>query len=293
MRTMSLLESEALTGACSLSSLLTGDRPVAALPAFGITDVIDLVVRGGWPGQPESGSPDMPGEYLRTLAETDVPHVDGSRKDPRIVMALLRSLARNSATVVTQKTLVADIGLGNNGKDPEVSRATLARYLTALDRLFVIEQLPAWSPQLRSRTRLRTSPKILLTDPSLAVAALRANKNTLLRDLETLGLIFESMCLRDLAVYAQSIGADLFHYQDNSGLEADAIIETAEGWGAIEIKLGAHQEDAAAATLLRLSEKMIAAGYPPPDFLAVITGTGATKVRADTVITASIGALGP
>ncbi|MDR1212989.1 MAG: DUF4143 domain-containing protein [Propionibacteriaceae bacterium] len=293
MRTMSLLESGASTGACSLSSMLVGDRPTAALPAFRINDVIDLVIRGGWPGLPEAGSPDMPGEYLRTLAVIDVPHADHSRKDPRKVMTLLQSLARNSATVVTQKTLVADTGLGDDGKDPAASRSTLARYLTALERLFVIERIPAWSPRLRSRTRLRTSPKTLLTDPSLAVAALSANRNTLLRDLETLGLLFEGLCLRDLAVYAQSIGGRLFHYQDNSGLEADAVIETTDGWCGIEIKLGSHQEDAASATLLRLSEKMTTAGYPPPAFLAVVTGTGATKTRPDGVITASIGALGP
>jgi len=133
-----------------------------------------------------------------------------------------------------------------------------------------------------------------LTDPSLAVAALRASRQGLLRDLQTLGLIFEGMCLRDLSIYTMVAGAELFHYRDNSGLEVDAVIEGDDGaWGAIEIKLGAHQEDVAAASLLRLKGKMAAGEVPPPAFLAVMTGTGATHVRPDGVICAPISAWRP
>ncbi|MCL2787639.1 MAG: DUF4143 domain-containing protein [Micrococcales bacterium] len=294
MRTFSLFESGHSNGTCSVAGLFAGEPPVGALPNLTVAKIIDLALSGGWPAGMDDDGPnlDLPLQYLHTLAESDVPHVDGSRRDPRKVAALLRSLARNNATVVSQNTLVADIA--RSDRDPAVTRATLARYLDVLARLFVVEEIPAWSPTLRSRTRLRTSPKVLLTDPSLVIAALRASPQALLRDLRTLGFVFEGLCLRDLAVYCTAIGAELFHYQDSSGLEVDAIIEADDGaWGAIEIKLGAHQEDVAASHLLRLRDKMLAGSLPPPSFLAVITGTGATHLRPDGVVCAPISALRP
>ncbi|MCL2848477.1 MAG: DUF4143 domain-containing protein [Micrococcales bacterium] len=292
MRTLSAFESGASDGRCSVAGLLDGQPPAGALPALSVTDTITMAVHGGWPAALTRREPsaDLPAQYLRALAESDVPHVDGARRDPRRVTALLRSLARNNATTVTRNTLAADICADG---DPTMSRLTVSRYLEALDRLFVVEQVPAWSPRLRSRTRLRTSPKLYLTDPSLTVAALRATPHTLLHDLNTFGFVFEGLCLRDLSVYCETVGAQLFHYHDDNGLEADAIIEGPDGrWGAVEIKFGSHQEDAAAANLVRLGDKMAAAGAPPT-FLAVMTGTGATHTRPDGVVCAPVAAWGP
>jgi len=292
MRTRSLLESGDSSGACSLQGLLAGEPPPSALPDLTVRDVIVLATRGGWPEASDDGetSLDLPRHYLRALTESEVPHL--ARLNPSRTMALLRSLARNTATTVTHKTLAADMAGGREGA--ELARATVARYLDALSRVFVLEEIPAWSPGLRSRTRLRTSAELHLTDPSLAVAALRARPQALLRDLETFGLVFETLCLRDLAVYSTAIGAELFHYRDSTGLEVDAVIEGDDGaWGAIEIKLGAHAEDRAATALLRLQRKMIAGGVPAPAFLAIVTATGATHRRADGVICAPISAFGP
>ena len=294
LRTCSLFESGNSNGSCSLSGLLAGEPPVGAVPNLTIGRIIDLATDGGWPAMLATEEPisDLPSQYLQALATSDVPHVSGGRRDPGKVRALLRSLARNNATTVTQSTLMADIEQAN--QDPAMARATLARYMDTLRRVFVLEEVPAWSPALRSRTRLRGAPKLYLTDPSLAVAALRASRQGLLRDLQTLGLIFEGMCLRDLSIYTMVAGAELFHYRDNSGLEVDAVIEGDDGaWGAVEIKLGAHQEDVAAASLLRLKGKMAAGEVPPPAFLAVMTGTGATHVRPDGVICAPISAWRP
>ncbi|MCL2423724.1 MAG: AAA family ATPase, partial [Micrococcales bacterium] len=187
MRTLSAFESGSSDGRCSVAALLDGERPSAALPTSSVTDAIAMAVHGGWPAAVTRGEPlpDLPAEYLRALADVDVPRTDGSRRDPRRVMALLRSLARNNATSVTNNTLAADIGAAD--ADPTMSRLTVSRYLDVLDRVFVVEQVPAWSPHLRSRTRLRTSPKLYLTDPSLAVAGLGATPTTLLRDLNTFG----------------------------------------------------------------------------------------------------------
>ena len=294
MRTCSLFEAGLSNGTCSLADLLAGQPPTGALPNLTVLQIIDLVTAGGWPQPSFTDQPnsDLPRQYLRSLTLTDMPQADNSRLDPGKLTSLLRSLARNNATTVTQRTLIADSD--QSGQEPAMARATLARYMRALSTVFVLEEIPAWSPRLRSRTRLRTSPKVYLTDPSLVVAALRASRQGLLRDLATLGLIFEGLCLRDLAVYCAAIGSELYHYRDNRGLEADAIVEGDDGtWGAIEIKLGAHQEDAAAANLIRLRSKMQAGQLPPPAFLAVMTGTGATHVRPDGVICAPVSAWRP
>ncbi|MFP3043704.1 DUF4143 domain-containing protein [Treponema primitia] len=213
-------------------------------------------------------------------------------------MAVLRSLARNNATLVSNRTLQRDIDTDDCGSpfdDINISRNTVSLYLTLLKNLYVLEEIPGWAPGLRSSKRLRVSPKRLLTDPSLAAAAIDATPEKLKKDLNTLGFLFEGLCLRDILIYAESAGASVYHYRDESNLEADVILELADGqWAALEIKLGANQTDMAAANLLKLNAKMIKNGEPTAAFLAVINGLGGFSCRRDDgVYVAPIDCLGP
>jgi hypothetical protein len=194
-------------------------------------------------------------------------------------------------------TLYADItgnpGPGEGGEE-NLSRQSIAAYLRDLARIFLIEEIPGWTPALRSKTRIRMSPKRIFTDPSLAAAALGASPEMLLQDLNTFGFIFEGLCLRDLLVYAGLMDGALFHYRDNAGLEVDAIIELPGGdYGAFEIKLGAFRVDEGAAGLLRFKKKMTEGGAPAPKFLAVLSGGGTAYLREDGVYVIPVNSLGP
>ena len=208
--------------------------------------------------------------------------IDGVSRNQAKAHALIRSLARNNASLVTNKTLVGDIAIYRVSDEDDLSEQSVAGYLDTLRRLFVLEEIPAWSPEIRAKIRLRVSPKRMLVDPSLAAAALNADAGMLKGDLKTLGFLFEGLCLRDLQVYVQSYGAALYHYLDNTDLEIDAIMEMKGGkWAAFEIKLGGAQIDEAARNLLRLKEKIVSAGNKPPLCLAVITGTNAVSHQRD------------
>jgi predicted AAA+ superfamily ATPase len=202
-------------------------------------------------------------------------------------MRLIQSLARNVACPVTLQSLVADA----NGPDGAMKVETVRGYLDVLSRTLITDDVPAWRPELRSRTRLRAASIRHLADPSLAVAAAGASPDRLLADLKWFGLLFESMVVRDLRVYAEALGAQVFHYRDESGLEADVIIEMPNSqWAAFEVKLGAGAAvvDEAASNLLKLRDKVDAA---PPVALGVITGTGYGIVRKDGVVQIPIGSL--
>ena len=234
---------------------------------------------------------DFIGDYLDELAKSEVSAVDGVRRDPAAVARLLVSLAHNISTEATLSTLSSDTGDGR-----PIDPRTTASYLSALERLFVVEDVPAWSPQLRSRSRLRGAPKRQLVDPSLAAAALSADPGRFLADLETLGFLFESMCVRDLRVYCQMMRAGLSHYRDNTGLEVDTIIRQRNGeWMAAEIKLGGRAAvEAAAASLVKLRDDRIdPSRVGEPRRLVVITATGFTYERTDGVAVVPITALGP
>jgi predicted AAA+ superfamily ATPase len=165
-------------------------------------------------------------------------------------------------------------------------------YLGSLKEIFVIEEIPPWNPEIRSRAIMRKAPKRVFSDPSLAIAALGVNRERLLQDLKTFGFMFENLCLRDLAVYAGFYGGSVFHYHDNSELEVDAIVEMPDGaWGAFEIKLGEDQVETAAGTLLRIRNKMAADGAEPPACLAVITGGGIARIRDDGIYVLPVNAL--
>ncbi|WP_293771945.1 DUF4143 domain-containing protein [Sporichthya sp.] len=293
MRPMSLFEQGASTGAISLAALLAGDPARSPDTGLSIPDLARRVAIGGWPALLERSADQalraLRG-YLDDVARVDLTRVDGVARDPDRVSRLLRSLARNVATPVAAATLAADTG----GAEGALKDETVAGYLAALARLLIVEDQPAWVPHLRSRSVLRLGAKRHFVDPSLAVAALRATPELLLRDLNLLGLLFESLVVRDLRVYSQSVDARVLHYRDNTGLEVDAIVERADGaWAAFEIKLGPVLIEDGAASLLRFARRVDTTKTGPPALLGVIVGTGFGYVRPDGVAVIPIGALGP
>jgi predicted AAA+ superfamily ATPase len=293
MRPMTLDELGVGTAAVSLSGVLRGDPPRSADPGLRLDDLIELVVRGGWPGFRDLDLHDARlavRDYLDQVRRTDLPRFDGVRRDPNRVGRVLQSLARHTATSASLQTIVRDTAGADTAA---VDRDTVRNYLDALERLMIIEDLPAFRPHLRSSHALRLAATRHFADPSLAVAALGASPASLRADLRTFGLLFESLVLRDLRVYAQALDADLWHYRDESGLEVDAIITAQDGRrAAIEIKLGPGQVDAAAASLLRFADRIDPAREPTP-VLVVVTGTGYGYLRPDGVRVVPVGALAP
>lgn len=294
MRPMSLFETGHSTGAASLKSLMRGEE-VDRTPNPGLTvnDVADRIVAGGWPGLqrlPTSGAARSVRDYLDEVIRVDVARIEGTRPYPDRVAMVARSLARNTATYAAATTIAADGG----GADGPLDDDTVRSYLSALARVMVVEDQPAWTPRLRSRSVLRNSPKRHFVDPSLAAAALRATPGRLLSDLETMGFLFESLVVRDLRVYAQADDARVLQYRDNTGLEVDAIVEAGDGrWGGFEVKLGTRAVDNAAATLMRFADRVDARHAGPPAVLGVIVSTGPAYRRPDGVQVIPIGALGP
>jgi len=293
MRPMSLFEAGASSGAVSLRELFAGHVLAVGDPGLTLQELSALIGRGGWPAQ-QGRSLQAAGraarDYLEQVRQVDISRVGDRRLDPIRVGALLRALGRHCATEAKLSTLAADTG----GSDGTLDERTVSGYLQALERLMVIEDQPAWAPHLRSRARLRKAPKRHFVDPSLALAALGAVPERLLRDLEWFGQVFESLVIRDLRVYSQGLDGEVFHYRDDYGLEVDAIVQLRDGrWGAIEIKLGEAQVEQAAATLQRFSAQIDSTRSGSPAFLAVICGRGYGYRRPDGVLVVPIGALGP
>ena len=229
-------------------------------------------------------------DYLAEVCRTDVTRAGGVGRDPERVHRFIQSLARNTATVVSVATMARDA----QGSDAAFGEQTARAYLTALERLMVVEQQPAWAPHLRSRSRLRTSRKRHFVDPSLAAAALGAEPEHLLKDVPWFGFLFESLAVRDLRVYAQAMRAKVYHYRDNTGLEVDAIVDAGPGrWAAFEIKLGVGRIEDAARTLLNFAERVDTGRCGPPAALGVITATGYGYQRPDGVGVIPVGVLGP
>lgn len=293
LRPMSLAESSHSTGAVSLGGLFSGEEPRAADPGLTITDVAERIVVGGWPKLLESTPEEARRalrDYLDDTRRIDLYRLDGVRRDPENVERVVRSLARNIATPVSTGSIAADVG----GPEGPIKPHTVKEYLEALTRVFVLEDVPAWAPALRSRSLLRTKPVRHFVDPSLATAALNASPDRLIRDVEALGLLFESLVVRDLRIYSQVIDGSVYHYRDNTGLEADAIVELADGsWAAFEVKLGQAAIDAAAENLLRLAERVDILRHGKPAVLGVITGWGYAYRRPDGVAVIPIGTLAP
>lgn len=292
MRPMSLAESGESSGEVSLRKVFEGEAVRAADPGMTVPRLAELIIVGGWPAQ-QGVAADVAAQaaidYLQQICTVDVSRVGETRRDPAKVLALVRSLARNVATEVTITTLANDAG----GVDGDLSRITVSEYLAVLERLMVIEDQPAWAPHLRSTRQLRSSPKRHFVDPSLAVAALRAGTKRLMQDLNFMGLLFESLVIRDLRVLSQPLGGTVLHYRDNKGLEVDAVVELADGrWAAFEIKLGQATIEQGARSLLKFRDVVDIDRRGEPVALGVITGTGYGYVRKDGIAVIPIGALG-
>ncbi len=294
MRPMSLFESGDSSGSISLKDLFS--EPLKAVQAgeIRLDRLIALTVRGGWPGSlglDVNSYSELPKAYLRNIIEDDIRRVDGVNRDTRKLQLLLRSIARNESTVVSNRTLRKDM-LEDTGESIDVD--TISDYLNALNRLFILEDQCAFNPNLRSSVRVGKSAKRHFVDPSLAVAALGASPERLMNDLNTFGFLFEAMCVRDLRIYSESFGAQLFHYRDDAGREIDGVIELPDGkWGAFEIKLGANQIEKAAKDLIAIKNFMEAdPNAKAPDVLCVICGlVNFAYTREDGVMVVPITAL--
>jgi len=293
MRPMSLCETGHSSGTVSLASLLDGGSVRAPDVGTTLQQLAERIAVGGWPGLRRLDVDDALGvnrDYLGEISRADISRVDGTRRDPVRVARVLRALGRNVATCAAATTLSADAG----GSDGALDDDTVRDYLDALSRLMVVEDQPAWAPHLRSRSVLRSAVKRHFVDPSLAVAALRADPARMTQDLRLLGFLFESLVARDLRVYAQALDASVLQYRDNTGLEVDAVIERADGrWAAFEVKLGQGQVEKAALTLRRFADRVDATRSGRPLCLGVITGMGYGYRRPDGIAVIPIGALGP
>lgn len=292
MRPLSLYEAGDSSGEISLRHLLDGHAQTSNRSELSITSVAELICAGGWPGnigKSLAATLRVNRGYVDEIRRADISRVSGKKRDPVKVERLIQSLARNIATPVAISRLAADIGDGNGMKWD-----TAAQYLEDLERLMVVENQPAWPTHLRSRATLRSSPVRHFVDPSIAVAALGTKPERLLDDLEFLGLLFESMVIRDLRVYAQAADARVFHYRENDGLEVDAVVQAADGrWVAFEVKLGERRVADGTKNLKKLAVRMKESDHEPPAALAVITPNGYGFTGGEEVGMIPIGALGP
>ena len=291
MRPMSLFESKESTGEVSLSDILKG-KDISGVSKLSLEDLASVIVRGGWPASIEVKSDAkyrFPKEYVKSLTHEEVQKVNNIERNPEKMQNVLRSLARNISTPVSNSTIENDV---KNNFNNDISRPTIKDYLDTLEKLFVIEEVNATNLNLRSKYALRTKPKKYFVDPSIATAVLDIKPNDLIQDLNTFGLMFEALCIRDLKIYAESIGGNITFYRDEHGFEVDAIIRINNGkWGAIEIKLGAGHIDEAAANLLKFKKRINTKKSGEPSFLMVLTGTDYSYKRQDGIYVVSIGTL--
>ena len=294
MRTMTLYESGDSTGKVSLEELCNGNLTMQLLEEVSLEKLATYIVRGGWPENVKVQDKKvhlMPRAYMNTVIEEDLNNLDdGVEYNKHKAQLLLRSLSRNESTTVSDSSLLKDIIEQDN---ESMSRNTIAKYLEALNRLFLFNNQTPFSPNLRSSLRVKQAEKRHFSDPAMACALLNITADKLLGDLNTFGFLFEAMVERDLAVYAESFGAKLFHYQDYKNNEIDAVIELESGeWCAFEIKLGAKKIDEGAENLISVCNDIVANGGKAPKIMCVICGlSNATYQRPDGVYVVPITAL--
>ncbi len=293
MRTMSLYESGESSGVVSLEDLCNGKITPALTDEVSLRDIAQYTVRGGWPGNlnvaPENASL-LPQSYLDAILDDDSQRIDGKKYDVNKMRLLLRSLARNESTTATKKKLLNNI---REFDDETIDMDTIATYLDVFNRLFLLDNQLPFSANIRSSVRVKQAEKRHFCDPALACALLKATPDKLIGDLETFGFLFEALVERDLKIYAESFGANLYHYQDYNNKEIDAVVELKDGrWCAFEIKLGANQIDKAATELVALRNDIEKNGGVTPSVLCVICGlSNAAYVRPDGVFVVPITAL--
>lgn len=294
MRTMSWQEIGFSTGQISMSKLLSDNKlEISEHSAISIETIIERIIRGGWPGLLYSSVDEarlINRAYIDLIAETDMSRISSIKRDPVKVRNILRSIARNTATIVDKSTIIKDIKEKENN---DISRPTLNDYLDAMERLMIIENQPAWNTHIRSSESLRKSPKRHFTDVSLSVAALGGDKEALMKDLKFTGFLFESLVTHNLRVYAQANDSNVYYYRDSSGLEVDAIVQKANGkWAAFEIKLGVGSIEEAASNLKKMINTLDHNKVAAPESMNIITGTGISYTRNDGINVISIGSLG-
>lgn len=294
MRPMSLWESGDSTGEVSLRNLFEENKEIEGISNIDLERIAFLACRGGWPQSVDMDyniALDQSFDYILAVENRDVQQADGIERDAGRIHRLLRSYARHQGAQVPNTMIRADL-IENEGE--KLDEDTVASYIKALKRIFVIEDVEAWNPNLRSKTAIRTSDTRYFTDPSIATAALGVGPNDLISDLNTFGLIFETLCVRDLRVYSEALFGNLYHYRDKNGLECDAVIHLRDGrYGLVEIKLGGDKSiEDGASTLLSLAEKIDSTKMKRPSFMMVLTAIGnyAFK-RKDGVIVVPIGCL--
>lgn len=297
MRPMSLFESGESTGKVSLAALFNAPEKLLEKNDLKLKDIAFLLCRGGWPaaaGLPKEAALEQAFDYFDAVTKEDVTRVDGVKRASERVQRLMRSYARHQGAQVSLSALRNDL-LENDSAS--LDENTVHSYLEALRKIFVVEDMPAWNPNLRSRTAIRTSPTRYFVDPSIATAALGVGPADLMDDLKTTGFLFETLCVRDLRVFADALNGKVYHYRDKNGLECDAVVHLRGGrYGLIEIKLGGKSLiEEGAETLDRLSAKLDFSRMKAPSFKMVLTATGDFAYRRpeDGVYVVPIGCLGP
>lgn len=294
MRPMSLYESKESTGEISLKELFDENTNIDGENPNDIEKLAFLICRGGWPGAidlKEKPALQQAFDYLDGVVKSDINRADGIEKNEERVRRIMRSLARNQGSQ-TPTTVIANDILANDSSS--VNEDTVQTYIKALKKIFVIEDMPAWNPNLRSKSAIRTSDTRYYVDPSIASASLGLGPDDLLNDLNTFGLLFETLCVRDLRIFAESLNGSVYHYRDNTGLECDAVIHLRNGkYGLIEIKVGGDDLiEEGAKTLKKLKDCIDTTKMNKPSFLMVLTGIGKYAYkREDGVLVVPIGVL--
>jgi uncharacterized protein len=293
MDTMTWQELGYSTGVVKMSDLLAGSFPNFYDAGISLDFIIDKMLIGGWPtllNESTKNAVKMNSGYIDLLCEVDMSRVSGVKRDPIKVRSLLRSIARNTATLVDNKTLEQDVKTSGSN---ELSRNTISVYLDTLSRLMILYEQPAFNPHIRSSASLRKSPKRHLCDTSLAVAALGLDKEALVKDIKYTGFLFESLAIHELNVYAKANDAAVFHYNDSYGYEVDAIVQKRNGdYSAFEIKLGVGYIDEAAENLKKFAVNIDTTRMDVPKSLNIITGTGMSYQRPDGINVISLASLG-
>lgn len=298
MRPMSLFESGESEGTVSFAELFSGNTDFALkAPDHKLEDIAFMLCRGGWPGslrkKSASAAQLVATEYYQAVTHTDISKVDGVAKNPERVKRLMRSYARHQGSQASLATIAGDI---SSNEVEKLSENTISDYLVALKKIFVVEDAIAWNPNLRSKTAIRSSDTHYFVDPSIAVAALELGPDDLIGDLNTMGLLFETMAVRDLRCYADALFGTMYHYRDKSGLECDAVMHLRGGrYGLIEVKLGGSTGiEEGAATLKALADRIDTDKMKSPSFLMVLTAVGQfAYTRKDGVVVVPIGCLKP
>lgn len=283
MRPMSLYESGESTGEVSLSRLFEGKAGVDGESKLDLERIAFLICRGGWPRSIDMRDKialNQAIDYYDAVVHSDINRADGVEKDPERVKRLMRSLARNQGQQIANTAIAADIAANN---ESTINQETVAGYISALKKIFVVEDMPAWNPNLRSKSAIRTSDTRYFVDASIAAAALGIGPNDLINDLNTMGFLFETMCVRDLRVYAEALGGSVYHFRNKAGLECDAVMHLRNGsYGLIEIKLGGEKLiREGVETLTSLTESIDTSKMKEPAFRIILTATGQYAYRRE------------